>query len=116
MLVEKILRRSDLNLDEMDIGDIETLAENGDAEAQYEFAKQLVLGKRITQNTLRGIYWLKKAAAQGIPEAQYCLGVYYFRGEGVPQDTFVACILWQLAAAQGHEKAKAALEKYFSNK
>lgn len=105
-----------MNLDEMDIGDIETWAENGIAEAQCEFAKQLVWGKRITQNDLRGIYWFKKAAAQGVAEAKYYLGMYYFRGVGVPQDTFVAQILWQSAAEQGHEKAKAALEKYFSNK
>ena len=99
----------------MDIGDIETWAENGDAEAQYEYAKQLVWGRRITQNDLRGIYWFKKAAAQGVAKAQYCLGMYYFRGVGVPQDTFVAQILWQLAAEKGHEKAKAALEKHFGN-
>lgn len=103
-----------MDLQDLDIGDIEILAENGDAEAQCELAKQYALGKRITQNTLRAIYWFKKSAVQGNYLAQYCLGVFYFNGEGVPQDTFVAQMLWQSAAAHGNSRAKAALEKHFN--
>ncbi len=73
-------------------GDYETalvewrpLAEQGNAEAQFNLGKMHFSGQGVPQNVKKAIRWFRPAAEQGIADAQYKLGLMYFAGIGVPQ-------------------------------
>ena len=44
-------------------------AENGYAEAQYDYGVRCILGKGVPKDVNAGIEWYRKAAAQGYQEA-----------------------------------------------
>ncbi len=69
------------------------LAEQGDAEAQYNLGGMYAEGRGVAQDYGEATKWFRKAAEQGHAEAQYNLGGMYFRGRGVPRD-FVLAHMW----------------------
>ena len=62
------------------------LAEQGDAQAQYNLGIMYDNGQGVPQDDAEAVKWYRKAAEQGIAKAQYNLGVMYANGRGVPQD------------------------------
>lgn len=85
--------------------ELETQAERGDAEAQYNLGRAYLLGEGVPKDAAEAVKWWRKAAEQGIAEAQHNLGRAYFLGEGVPKD-YVQAYLWlNLAAAGNLEQA-----------
>ena len=81
------------------------LAEQGDADAQFNLALMYEKGKGVPQDYKQAVKWYTKAAEQGDAEAQYNLGTMYAIGQGVPQDNVYAHMWFNLAAVDGDEKA-----------
>ena len=69
------------------------LAEQGDADAQYNLGLMYDNGQGVPQNYKTAVKWYSLAAEQGDADAQYNLGWMYRNGQGVPQDdkTAVKC-------------------------
>ncbi len=81
------------------------LAEQGNANAQYDLAGIYKRGEGVPQDYAEAVRWYRLAAEQGHANAQFSMGVRYITGEGVPQDCVLAHMWVNLAAAQGNEKA-----------
>lgn len=71
------------------------LAEQGDAEAQYELGKAYYYGENITQNYSKAVDLLQKSATQNNEYAQLLLADAYVRGNGVLINNSKAAELWQ---------------------
>ena len=74
------------------------LAEQGDANAQYNIGVMYDFGKGVPQDFATARQWYEKAAAQGHPGAQNNLGGLYEFGHGVTQD-YVRAYMWYNVAA-----------------
>ncbi len=86
-------------------------AEAGDAVAQFNLARQYVLGEGMVINREKFIHWCRIAADQGLPEAQFTLGCCYCRGLVVPQDAVSGRRLLEAAAAAGFAPAAEELKR-----
>ena len=86
------------------------LAEQGDAEAQYNLGKTYAT---IDDETAIG--WYRSAAEQGHAQAQFSLGWMYNYGHGVPQDYAEAAEWYRSAAEQGHAQAQFNLGWIYAN-
>ena len=106
-------RRVDAGVDGQPVGAIEradpkalaqtqTLAQRGDAAAQYDLAVRYADSARDYKNAAQ---WFEKSAAKGVAPAQYRLGVLYERGLGVERDTAQARQWYQRAADRGNARA-----------
>ena len=69
-----------------DIEELSNLAEQGDAEAQYNLAGKYLFCNGVEQNDDEALNWLKIAAEQGYAAGQNGLGFMYSEGRGGPQD------------------------------
>lgn len=85
----------------MDIEQTQTLAESGEAEAQYLLGQYFEFGRGVLQSHTKAAYWYGLAAGQGLAHAQYALGLLYQNGRGVELDIQKAVELYQKAADQG---------------
>jgi len=82
------------------------LAEQGDADAQYELGLQYFNGYGVAKNYETATAWFRKAAEQGVAFAQYNLGLMYFYGQGVTQDYREAAAWFRKAGEQEVAKAR----------
>ena len=80
--------------------ELQPLAEQGVAEAQYYLGLMYDLGRGVPQDYAEAVKWYRKAAEQGYAGGQYHLGLMYRKGRGVPQDR-VQAHLWLSLAAEG---------------
>jgi TPR repeat protein len=87
------------------------LAEQGDAETQYNLALMYINGKGVPKHDKTAVMWYTKAAEQGNAMAQAGLGLMYVNGKGVPESNIKAYVWWSMAKASGNEIAKGNLEK-----
>ncbi len=115
---------------------VKRLAEEGDAEAQfdlgliYQFAGKYATGEPVPfgisstgenivlegpRDYAEAARWYRKAADQGTGHAQVSLGEMYYRGQGVQQDYFGAVYWFRRAASQGHPSALYALGRSYFN-
>ena len=79
-----------------------TLAERGDAGAQYALGLAYLTGEGLPRDPRDAARWLRRAAEQGHPGAATDLGVLLMRGYGVPRDDAKAVQWFRRAAGQGH--------------
>ena len=91
------------------ISNLQELAEQGDADAQFKLGVMYDNGEGVPQDYTEAAKWFRLAAEQGDAWAQYFLGVRYANGEGVPQDYTEAVKWYRLAAEQGHASAQSNL-------
>jgi TPR repeat protein len=84
-----------------------SLADQGNADAQYDLSKMYFQGKGVAQDNVEAMKWLQLATNQGNAEAQGFLGIIYLLGKnGVTQD-YAEAIKWlQLAANKGDVTAQ----------
>jgi len=83
-----------------------TLAEKGDAEAQFRLGNLYAEGKAVSNDFTEAAKWFHKAAEQGYVQALYTLGVIYTGGLGVPVDYVEGYVWYCLASRAGFESAK----------
>lgn len=82
------------------------LAEQGDANAQYNLGLLYRNGQGVKQNDRQALIWFTRAAQQGLLDAQYNTGLMYMDGRGVFASKVDALNWWQLAASKGHAEAQ----------
>jgi len=87
------------------IGVIKSMAQQGDAAAQYELAVRYVDGRGVARDAKTAAQWFEKAAGQGLAPAQYRLGSLYEKGVGVERDYARAKKYYQSAAGAGNARA-----------
>lgn len=90
--------------------DLRKLADQGDADAQYQMGVRYHDGEDVPQDDTRAVQWFQRAADQGDVAAQSALGAYYWRGRGVAADLSKAYVWSAIAMAQGDEISKSRLE------
>ncbi len=81
------------------------LAENGDAEAQFNLGILHDTGQGVPQSYPEAVRWYLMASDQGHATAQYNLGLLYFEGKGVARDRAMALDLYRRAARNGDADA-----------
>ena len=62
------------------------LANQGDAQAQYELGLMYELGMGIEKDLNQAYVWYQKSADQDYAKAQYNLGIFYALAKGVNKD------------------------------
>jgi TPR repeat protein len=87
----------------------QSLAEQGDANAQVFLGFMYDTGQGVTQNYKQAVDWYRKAVAQGNVDAINNLGFMYVHGHGVTQDYKHGADWLRKAAEQGHIVAQASL-------
>ena len=80
--------------------EFKTLAEQGDAEAQFNLGVMYHIGEGVTPDYAQAMQWYWLAAEQEHIAAQYNLGLMYANGQGVPQDYTEATNWYRRAAEQ----------------
>ncbi|TAK63302.1 DnaJ domain-containing protein [Methylobacter sp.] len=75
------------------------LAEQGNADAQFNVGLIYVNGQGITKDNKQAVDWFTKAANQGHREAQTKLGYMYATGKGVVQN-YNSAVYWCYKAAE----------------
>jgi len=75
-------------------------ARQGDAEAQFDLAKNYETGRiGLPKDLVQAEHWYREAAAQGEPFAQASLGIMFNFGKGVHQDYVQAYMWYEIAIA-----------------
>ncbi len=81
-------------------------ANGGNAEAQHELGLRYLSGHDIPADTMKGVYWIKKAADQKFPPAVYNYGILLINGWGVVWDPYEAFRSFYFAASKGMAAAE----------
>ncbi len=99
-------------VDAYERGDYETalkewrpLAEQGDADAQFNLGVMYDMGLGVPQDYQEAMKWYWLAAEQGNTGAQNNLGFMYGNAQGVPKDYVLAHMWLNLVAAKGLKDA-----------
>lgn len=77
------------------------LAENGDAEAQFQLGLKYSTGDGVAQDQVQAAAWYRKAAEQNHALAQFKLGLGFADGLGVERDATQAAFWFRRAANLG---------------
>lgn len=85
---------------------IRALAENGQADAQFQLAARLWVTTTAGRDAAEALQWFHKAAVQGHAEAQFRLGTIYANGQRVQVDYDKAVYWYRKAAEQWHAEAQ----------
>ena len=96
------------------MAEFESLAEAGEAEAQYQLGVMYAEGHGVTVDNVEAVAWYRRAAEQGMPDAQYDLGHSYAAGIGVVDDPVHAHKWFNLTAAglpAGGERDRAVMAR-----
>ena len=83
------------------IQDVERLAEEEVAEANFLMGTSYAEGLGNTTDLVEAATWYRRAALMGNMLAQHNMGNIYASGSGVPQDDSLAVYWWRQAAEQG---------------
>jgi uncharacterized protein len=89
------------------------LAEQCDAQAQYNLGVLYDNGQGVPQNDSEAMKWYRKAADQGECRAQVNLGTMYSNGQGVPQNYAEAMKWFRKAADQGFAPSQYTLGLFY---
>jgi len=92
---------------------LQTLAEQGDADAQCALGDLFAYHEGANLNPGRAMYWYRKAAEQGHANAQWLLGAGYFNGVGANQDLEQAQYWLRKSAEQGCADGQYGLGGYY---
>ena len=82
-----------------------SLAEQGDADAQYHLGLMFKDGKGVIQDFDAAVKWYTLAAERGFFEAHVNLGFMYANGYGVIMDYVYAYMYFNIAASKGYVTA-----------
>lgn len=104
-------------VDLMDIHNLLTNAEKGDANAQFSLGTCYSYGNGVEKDLRKAEYWWIKAASQcdGEFSYQYRLGYYYFYGFVLSKNYVQAVYWWEKSAINGNILALKGLATCYSN-
>lgn len=86
-----------------------TDANRGDPFAQHELGIRYLLGKGFQADTVKAVYWIRKAVDQNLPSARFNYAIMLYNGIGVPWNPFEAYQNFKNAASAGLPEAQFAL-------
>ncbi|MCF9046937.1 tetratricopeptide repeat protein [Acinetobacter nectaris] len=89
----------------MNINDLLTEANAGQAAAQFYVATHYQFGKGVQKDLGQAFFWYKKAADQGIPSAQLNVGRMLADGIGTNKNMILARTYLEKAASHGDNRA-----------
>ena len=92
---------------------LETLANEGHAEAQRFLGHCYYNGGGVTKDEAKSVEWFRKSAEQGNAEAQNILGYAYRFGNGIAKDNAKSFEWYSKAAEQGHAGAQCAVGDFY---
>ncbi|NUN08901.1 MAG: SEL1-like repeat protein [Ignavibacteriaceae bacterium] len=84
-------------------------ANSGDPIAQHALAIRYLLGDGVENDTVKSVFWLRKAAGQDLPAAKYNLGIFEFNGWHTEWAPFSAFKHFLYAAESGMREAQLAI-------
>ncbi|MBX3008879.1 MAG: sel1 repeat family protein [Melioribacteraceae bacterium] len=84
-------------------------ANRNDPFAQHELGIRYLLGNGFSADTVKAIYWIRKAVDQNLPAARFNYGIMLYNGIGVPWNPFEAFQNFKAAAVSGLAEAQLAL-------
>lgn len=85
---------------------LKAAADQGDAQAQFDFAMCLYTGEGVAQDMVEGAHYFKLAADQGLVGAQLLLASCLQNGDGISIDLMEAARYLKMAADQGDAQAQ----------
>ena len=91
------------NVDQLDVGQLRLLAEQGDAGAQTELGERYAVGRGVVRDDRVAVSWFRRAAEQGDAAGQEALGWMYIAGRGVARND-ASALSWHRRAVAGREK------------
>ena len=102
-------------LGELPLDELRALAEQGDADAQFNLGVRYAAGRGVPLDWAEAVRWYRLAAEQGFANAQFVLGIMYANGEGVRQDDAGAVRWFRRAADQGDASVQISLGFMYAN-
>jgi len=90
-------------------------ANDGDPFAQHELGLRYILKQGFPADTVKGIYWLKKAVEQNIPQANYNYGIMLSNGIGVEWNPFEAYTKFKNSAEFGMPESEFVFGLYYTD-
>ena len=106
-LIVVLILLASMSVSADEFSETKTLAEQGNANAQYNLGVMYGKGDGVPQDYAEAVKWYRKAAEQGDVDAQFNLGIMYGKGEeGVPQDYAEAAKWYRKVAEQGEGDAQ----------
>jgi TPR repeat protein len=81
-------------------------AQAGNAKAQHELGIRYLTGKDMPADTVKGAYWIKKAADQKLSAAEFNYGILLINGWGVEWNPYDAFKSFYYAALDGMPQAE----------
>ena len=81
-------------------------ANAGDVLAQHELGLRYLLGEGVPADTVKAVYWIRKAAEQNLASAKYNYAILLINGWGVEWNPFKAFKYFQEAAKAGMIQAQ----------
>ncbi len=94
---------------------LERQANAGDVLAQHELGLRYLTGRGASADTLKGAYWIQKAAAQNLVSAEFNLGILYYHGWGVDWNPFSAYREFFAAAQRGMVEAEYVMGQFLTD-
>ena len=100
-LVDALPAVVDVEVDELNIGQLRRMAARGDARAQAELGERYEEGRGVARDYGAAVLWYRRSAEQGDARGQGSLGAMYFNAIGVPRDDKEALRWYRRAVEQG---------------
>ncbi len=109
-----LLKRSDVSYNLLQIFILERRSYSGDVLAQHELGLRYLLGEGVEADTIKGAFWIQRAAEGGLTDALYNSGILYFNGMGVEWNPFKAYREFLVSAQQGSPEAQYILSMFLT--
>jgi hypothetical protein len=94
---------------------LERQANAGDVLAQHELGIRYLTGRGISADTVKGAFWIQKAAGQNLMSAHFNLGILYYHGWGVGWNPFSAYKEFLTAANRGMVEAEYVMGQFLTD-
>mgnify|MGYP001200176645 FL=1 len=88
-----------------------SLATQGVSVSQYNTGVNYSIGRGITKDLEKAIYWYQRASEQGHSKAPFNIAIFYSDGVNIDPDSQLALDYFMLAEERGNLSAKKFLDK-----
>lgn len=105
-LLDQVIDRFVDTYSSEDFDSIRSMAEQGNARAQYSLGNCYHFAQGVEEDQSRAVEWYRKAAEQGYIDAQCHLGYCYEYGQGTKENKIKAVEWYQKSAEQGYAEAQ----------
>jgi uncharacterized protein len=83
-----------------------TEANRGDPFAEHELGLRYLVGQGFAADTVKAVYWIRKAVDKNLPAARFNYGILLYNGIGVPWNPFEAFNNFKIASNSGLPEAQ----------